>query len=335
MQHRGKIALALTVLLALLGGAWLYSVIRENRPHANQVIWGVTFSKKQAEALGLDWKQTYRALLNDLGFRRIRIAADWDNVEPTRAAHEWSYHWSDVDWMLAEAEKVGAKVHFVVGRRTPRWPECHIPDWAKKLKEDDQRLAVLATIKATVEHVKKSPTIVRWQVENEPLLDAFGVCPPGDRGFLIQEIQLVRSLDNRPIATTESGELSTWVRTAPLVDVLGISLYRVTWGKFWGNIYYPLTPAFYRRKAEAVSLLGPSVIITELQAEPWGSKPIQNMTVEEQYASMNPENVRANIEFARRVSMPEVYLWGAEWWYWLKTKQERPEIWNAVKQAVK
>lgn len=328
MRHSAKILIALVAAAALLIGVRFYTLVKENRIRArNHVGWGVTFSPRQATFLGLDWKETYRALLTDLGVRRLRLAAYWDDIEP----HRGQFTWDALDWQLREAEKIGAKVHLVVGRRAPRWPECHIPAWASKLDEQEQQLRTLAAIRATITQTKQSSAIVRWQVENEPLLDEFGVCPLGDRDFLKQEIDLVRSLDSRPVATTESGELSTWVRTAPLVDVLGISLYRVTWSRFWGNFYYPLTPAYYRNKAEAVSLLGPTVIITELQAEPWGPKPVSEMTIEEQFASMSPSRVAANIEFARRVGLPEVYLWGAEWWYWLK-RNGRPEIWDETKK---
>lgn len=328
MRHQTNILWGLLALMILLVGLWFFDVIRENRVRArNHMVWGVTFSKKQAAALGLDWKETYRAILNDLGARRLRLAAPWDDIEPS----ESKFTWDDLDWQLAEAEQAGAKVHLVIGRRTPRWPECHIPPWAARLSENEQRLRTLTMIKAAVERYRSSPAIVRWQIENEPLLESFGVCPPGDRSFLEQEINLVRSLDRRPVATSESGELSTWVRTAPLVDVLGISLYRVTWAKFWGNFYYPLTPSYYRNKASSVSLLGPTVIITELQAEPWGPRPMSELSIDEQFVSMSPERVRSNIEFARRVGLSEVYLWGAEWWYWLK-QQGQLEIWNETKK---
>ena len=327
MRHAGKLFWGLVAAAFLLAGVWFYNVVRENRIRAqSNIVWGVTFVKAQARALGLDWKETYRAALNDLGVRHLRLSAPWDDIEPQPGIFDWN----DLDWQLREASNAGAKVHLVIGRRTPRWPECHIPEWATKLTEDEQRLRVLAMLTAVVEHTKVSPAITRWQLENEPLLDAFGECPPGDRGFLKQEIELVRSLDARPVATTESGELSTWVRTAPLVSVLGISLYRVTWSRFWGNFYYPLTPTYYRNKADAVSLLGPTVIITELQAEPWGPRPLPEMSVADQYRSMDPARVRANIEFARRVGLGEVYLWGVEWWYWLR-QNNRPEIWNDVK----
>ena len=46
---------------------------------------------------------------------------------------------------------------------------------------------------------------------------------------------------------------------------------------------------------------------------------------------MNLEQFRKNIEFAQRTGLDTFYLWGGEWWYWLKEKQNQPEIWEEAK----
>jgi len=38
------------------------------------------------------------------------------------------------------------------------------------------------------------------------------------------------------------------------------------------------------------------------------------------------------VEFAKKVGFPEIYLWGAEWWYWLKITQNHPELWDTAKE---
>ena len=43
------------------------------------------------------------------------------------------------------------------------------------------------------------------------------------------------------------------------------------------------------------------------------------------------ERGRHNIEFAEKTGFDKFYLWGAEWWYWLKEKQGRPEIWDEAR----
>jgi len=33
---------------------------------------------------------------------------------------------------------------------------------------------------------------------------------------------------------------------------------------------------------------------------------------------MNLEQFKKNIEFAQKTGFDTIYLWGAEWWHWLK-----------------
>ena len=62
------------------------------------------------------------------------------------------------------------KVALVVGQKTPRWPECHIPKWANQLTDNKYQIAVKEYVKYVVEKYKNHPALDIWQVENEPLL---------------------------------------------------------------------------------------------------------------------------------------------------------------------
>ena len=91
---------------------------------------------------------------------------------------------------------------------------------------------------------------------------------------------MTRYLDYRkPIMITESGEFSTWIRGAKRADILGVSVYREVYGKL-GYVKYPIPPVFYQRKANLIKLLFDldEIIAIEVQAEPWGHKPTQQMT---------------------------------------------------------
>jgi hypothetical protein len=46
---------------------------------------------------------------------------------------------------------------------------------------------------------------------------------------------------------------------------------------------------------------------------------------------MNPDKLKENVAFAQKVGFPEAYLWGAEWWYWLKTEKNHPELWETAR----
>ena len=277
---------------------------------------GVTFSDKYAQELGLDWREVYEATLVDLEVRKLRIPIYWDQVEPIRG----QYVFDDVDYMIERAEEVGAEVVLAVGMRVPRWPECHTPVWMYGFDPEQVRHAFVPYLNTVIERYKNSDAVVAWQVENEPFLGTFGECPPFDQEFFEQELELVRRLDpTRPLVITESGELSTWARAAGMADVIGVSMYRVTWNEFLGYFYYPLPPAFYRYKAELLEQSGTRVVVSELQAEPWGTGPLIGMPLAEQFTSMDLERLRHNISFVRQAGFGEAYLWGVEWWYWLRT----------------
>jgi hypothetical protein len=48
---------------------------------------------------------------------------------------------------------------------------------------------------------------------------------------------------------------------------------------------------------------------------------------------MNPEHLRENLAFVQRTGFDEAYLWGVEWWYWLKETQGEPSMWEEGKKA--
>jgi hypothetical protein len=328
-QHnRRRAAIATAVVVAVLVYLVANTAI-ENRRRAAPIAWGVTFSTQYSKELGLDWKQVFLATLDELKIRNYRIPIYWDEVQPGAGA----YDFKDVDWMMSEANARGAKVLLVVGRRVPRWPECHTPEWVSKQGLKFENSELLKLVSAEVKHFKDAPALDSWQLENEPLLGVFGECPPPDPELLGQERNVLKSIDTvHPVVITDSGELSVWLPTALKADILGISMYRVTWNKWFGYFFYPVTPAFYWKKAEALYPIVKRVIVTELQAEPWPSnqRSIPDTPLEEQYKSMNIATFYNNIEFARRVGFSNVYLWGVEWWYWIKEKGN-PDFWNAAR----
>lgn len=324
MSRRRRILLIALVCLAVVAGLVFWygrdAIERSHRP-----AYGVTFSTQYAKSLGLDWKQAFSATLDDLHVRKLRIPVYWDDVEADRGRQDWS----DVDWMLQAASARGAEVILVVGRKTPRWPECHVPGWVQDMKAADQDQQVLRFLKDEIGHFKDAPAVKIWQVENEPLF-RFGKCPPPDRVFLKREIALVRGLDARPIMLTDSGELSTWIRTGSLGDILGISMYRLVWNKYLGELYWPVSPIYYTDRMNLVSPVVKKVIISELQAEPWFQKPPDQTPLDQQFEQMDGARLRDNADFAASTGASEIYLWGVEWWYWLKT-QGHAELWEAAR----
>lgn len=327
--------LKILLILAVFSAALVFILINSVSLKAPKAF-GVTFSGFYAERFGLDWKKAYLAIFDDLGIKKIRLPAYWNEIEP----EEGVFDFSRLDWQVEEAEKRGAEIILAVGRKLPRWPECHIPEWTRAITFQEQNEALLRYIVRVVEHYKNSPAIKIWQVENEPFLP-FGECPKFSKDFLDKEIALVRSLDpppgGRPIMITDSGELSIWIRAAKRSDIFGSTMYRTVWNKFVGTFTYPLPPSFFRFKRALTELFvgEKPMIIIELQGESWAEKQTYEISVEEQYKSMNPEEFKKALNYASRSGFDTFYLWGAEWWYWLKETQNKPEMWEIAKEAIK
>ena len=299
-------------------------------PQADKIAWGVNFSQKHSQSLGLDWKENYLALLDDLKVKNIKLAAHWDSIQP----QENEFNFEDLDWQVEKAEGKGAKLVLAIGMKTPRWPECHIPEWAKSKSKQEQQKEILKMLENVVLRYKDSPAIKYWQVENEPFFP-FGDCPWVDKDFLKKEISLVKSLDRKDrVLISDSGEGSFWIQAAQSGDIVGTTMYRKAWFRQLGSyIHYPFPPIFYARKAQIINkIFNKEVICVELQAEPWGPKLLYDSPMEEQEKTMNLEQFKTNIEFAKKTGLKEFYLWGSEWWYWMKEKQNRPAIWDEARK---
>lgn len=300
-------------------------------PNPDQIKYGATFSIKQARDLGLDWQEVYLASLDDLKIRRLRLPAYWSEVEGVDGV----YQWTDLDWMVEQAELRNTEIIMVVGGRSPRWPECHFPEWAKPLPEASRQQRTLDYIKTVVEKYKDKKNIVAWQVENEPFLPNFGECPTFSADFLDNEIALVRAIDKRPIVVTDSGELSLWYQAAGRADIFGTSIYRDTYSKTLERyIHYPITAGFFKVKKNLTKLVAnpDKWIVIELQAEPWCKDSYQLVSQSERDRSMSPEKFKDTMKFIQSTGFDEFYLWGVEWWYWEKTKQNRPIFWEMAKE---
>ena len=46
---------------------------------------------------------------------------------------------------------------------------------------------------------------------------------------------------------------------------------------------------------------------------------------------MNRVRVQEAVAYVRKTQLLPADLWGLEWWYWLKTTKNMPEIWNDLK----
>ncbi len=320
-----KIIIIVLVLVVILG-ALLFLLAQKETP--KEVHYGASFNIVYANELGLDWKQTYNAILDDLKVRHLRLAAHWNIVEP----REDEFNFTELDYQLSRAKEVKADVVLAVGRRLPRWPECHIPDWAKEQDWATQKNEIKDYLTKVVTRYKNNPAIVYWQVENEPYLNVFANehCGDLDEEFLQEEIALVKELDpTRPILVTDSGNLGTWYKPYSNGDAFGTSVYVYFWNPTVGPFKTVMPAWLYRVKENLVQLFysdKPTFLI-ELSAEPWLLHPVKEVPLETQLERMNLDKVKEIVAYAKDTRYEEQYLWGLEWWYWLKLQGET-DVWD-------
>ena len=323
-MHNLKIILLAICSIVLLFYCFLWLMGLKKYP----VEYGISFDKDHASYLGLDWKKTYLAALDDLKPKYIRLLAKWDEIEKKQGKFDVSF----LDWQMNEAGKRGVKVALVVGQKTPRWPECHIPKWASQSSMSEY-------IKYVVERYKNNSALDIWQVENEPFIDfKFGECKNFDEDSVALEVALVKSLDDKhKIMLTDSGEMGIGFRASRLSDIFGSTLYRIVktpCGYIWK--YHWLPAGAYKLKARLWGKGYENFYVSELQAEPWmnGAHP-NDLSISEQERTLSVEQLQKNINYASRVGASRAYLWGVEWWYWMKEKNNDSRYWELIQNLLK
>jgi hypothetical protein len=186
-----------------------------------------------------------------------------------------------------------------------------------------------------VDRYKASPALESWHLENEYFNRNFGNCDDFSTKRLKDEVDLIHNLDSEhPVVLTLADQLG-FPLFSTKSDIYATSLYRGNYVKFVGYIPYPITTHFYSGKAFFIKLLRKrDIYIHELQLEPWGPKPIRDLTLAEQDKYMGYDQIVGNIRFGVQTGMKKMYLWGAEWWYWRKVKFDDPSVWNTVKDTI-
>lgn len=329
----GKIIGILLVALGLYTLAFIFPSDMKSKTNL-----GVTYSPKYALELGIDPETTYIRMLDDLKPKIIRLPLYWDELEKTK---EGGFDSNYMRFYIAEAQARDIDLIVVVGVKQPRWPECHIPTWAKRLSRDVYEKEVLRLIKQEITAYSGFSAIKSWQVENEVMLP-FGECPKPDQRryeFLEEEIALVKSLDQRPVILTDSGELSTWYKIAKLSDIFGFSVYRWVWSPWFGHVKYPLPPVYYHIKANIIQFLiagKKEFFVSELQNEPWLPKPVPlaKADVNEQLKYFSVEQFEDNIAYAKEIGFKDILVWGVEWWYFME-QRGHPEFVEMAKKLFK
>jgi hypothetical protein len=350
-RHRRRALISLANLflgVAVLIGLQMIRPVGRGETTSPEV--GVTFSPRQAEYLGMPWKDTFSAVLG-LSPTVVRLGAYWDEIERQPGV----YDFSTLDWQLERLPAASYRVVLTVGMKAPRWPEYYLPAWLVRettvgprgtISDDPAvREATLRFVEAVVRRYQDHPSIAYWQVENEPL------DPAGPRqwrigaGFLADEVALVRSLDHRERPVI----LSMFVDTPPplaglppwrsrdegrarvlldLADVLGLDLYPSRGIRIFGrDLYLDWSGWAWERPAMTLRQLAldqdKDAWVMEAQAEPWEPARLVYLDGTES-RSVGPATAAETFGRLSSGGFGTILLWGAEHWYMRQERHDDP-----------
>jgi len=331
------------LIFFLLFVFFLYAFILPRRMIVKKEIepeFGFSFSPRHAVYLGLDWQETYLALLDGLEPRSVRIPVYWHETEKERGQYDFKV----AEWQVKEAAKRGIPIVLVIGYRSFHRPECYPPSWVKVLNQEEFEKATLVFIEAGVKHFSRYDNIEVWQVENEPLDILRSWRRRLSPAFVAKEIEAVKVNDpkGRPVLLTFGGEIffrPLWRSLAPKVDIIGVSFYPKVWSKFLQRyietyklgIFGPRNIAIERGE---MMRLGKQFWIVEFQAEPWGPRPLALLEPEQVEETMSPAYLEEYLDIVKKAGGVErIYFWGVEWWY-KELLEGRGEMWELGKSLM-
>jgi hypothetical protein len=307
---------------------------------------GISFSPLRAGYLGLEYKAAFKRL-EALHFRVIRLTTYWDQVD--REGYE------QLDWLMNEARRSHQPIALTVGMKALGWPEFFIPASAMPINGFRQgqdvasdstfREAALSFVGDTVLRYRDNPSLIAWQVENEPFNRAGPQRLWIDAEFLRDEIARVRQLDGhqRPLivnafshfnlvfdqASARQGfDFRQWLgfdadsaeRDGLSVlargDVLGLDVYTAIGYQLLGSDHLSRAdgdwPDRLARVRELAHKQGKQAWITEAQAEPWESSNLNYADPK----STSPKAIRNIFDSLKDAGFSTVLFWGSEYWLW-------------------
>jgi hypothetical protein len=360
--------------LAMVAGFWALFVTLSwpHVEAAGDPAFGINYSCNQAEYLLLEdpalgpagyvsddrpgraeWcAETLGTLLRGTAARYLRLGVEWSQVEPAPGTYDFRL----IDALLHEAERDGVRVLLSVGVKGQRHPEFYIPDWvtrgsnlqSRERISDDPFLhdRALEMVRAVVAHVAASPAIDAWSADNEPYVASLRSEEwTLSREFVAEEVRAIREGDpaQRRVSINHAQHFvfdRRWQDALADGDVLAASLYPfrnydVLSHQFVVPILEigPLAPN-YAYQARSAHEAGKDYWLTEMQAEPWVDDDIRVVSPTNPSPNLTADNLRKNVEYARRSGADRVYLWGAEWWLYEKLRFADSTWWDLGREAI-
>ncbi len=302
---------------------------------------GASFSHRHLKSLNLDPLAAIKDF-KKLGLTWVRLGCYWDESEKEPG----KFSFTELDPIIKFCETEGINIALTVGMKAPRYPEYYIPKWVEKqlvlhrlssIKSENKILlkTVLEYVKQTIKHFKSNKAIKVWQVENEPL-DSSGekwwrITPE----FLQSEVESVRELDpkRKILINLWGNELSKrglYKEAMKLADIIGFDIYlRHPIFLFFNAFNRYIGPLDSKKTIQRIfgeiKSEGKEVWLAELQEEPWEVGELT--TKKENPPSFLPKHLLQNLEYGQSLNPSVILLWGFEWWYYRKIKDDL-RYWN-------
>jgi hypothetical protein len=279
------------------------------------MLFGSTLSPHYAHELGLDPLQLIHEAAQ-MGLRLIRLGAYWNQIE----IHRGEYDYRELDAHMDICGRLGLQVIFTIGAKAPRWPEFYIPPFYDRKNQRVYEDALSAYITATIGRYKNHPSIIIYQIENEPL-DPSG--PQGEvisHSLLQNEIDHIKQCDpHKKIMVTfwANDLIKRHAHTSPLhqVDIVGLDLYaKVPHQNRWGGHSFRGITGDIQTLQKHALRFGTSLCIAELQAEPWEPNIIRP-DLDAKLRGFTHADISPHYKTCMGVDPTFVLLWGMEWWY--------------------
>jgi glycosyl hydrolase family 42 (putative beta-galactosidase) len=316
---------------------------------AGQTLLGLSFRPLQAEALGLDPRESLKQLLEH-PYGVIRLAAYWDRLEPAPG----KFDPSELDWQVEEAERAGKQVIICLGAvKGFGYPEFFVPGHHLPTPLPERTLiephthphlleAATAFLTRVVRHYASHGAVIAWQVEHEAV-DPLGMEHSWrlSERFVAAETEAVRAADpsravvlNSFLPTSVPVRVQQWSRTRDqgdslavarrLADVVGAGYYprnAVVRAGGW-TVYLDGSKSRWqlRRLADLMAWAASSgrrVMISEGQAEPWEAVTTPPSAPGVGMYSCLPEHVIENYNQCKAAGGDALWaylFWGAEYW---------------------
>ncbi|OGD95539.1 hypothetical protein A3A48_00805 [Candidatus Curtissbacteria bacterium RIFCSPLOWO2_01_FULL_37_9] len=335
--------LVFLIIVIYIAYAFANPIPKRNVDPAFEPMYGFSFSFEQARWYGLNPRESFIQLLEEVDFKWIRLPFFWDQMTTDG---EFNNNFDDLRFAIEEAQKRNIDVIVALGAKTPYYPEYHWPKEIEKQVKFGRRITIdhpvakdiLYIDRRVVKELSVYDNIIYWQVENEPLIGNVNKWKI-DFALIKAEVEVVRSTDSkkRPIILNHAATGfydRSWQKLLPILragDVFAVNAFFKTKGidlitaSILGQeIHFPwpdylvwpvqswflLSPNFESIKNQ-VEKNGAKFWIMEMQSEPY----INNLKAANNSSFfLNPKDIITEDHFLKSYKVESIGFWGVHFW---------------------